>query len=186
MSIYTRTGDKGETSLYNGERRKKNDVIFDVLGNLDELNSYIGLIQAKLLQNNIKDFTDFIAQTQHILLDIGSYIATPRTKTVSSRKLKRTEITEEYTQIVETYINRIDAELPKLTTFILPSGSETVCLIHVCRAVCRRTERSIISLESEDVSDNIMKYINRLSDFLFVLARYISHKDNATESIHKK
>ena len=184
-NIYTRTGDRGMTSLYNGDRLVKNDIIFTALGDLDELNSYIGLITSYLNDVNMVDFNEFFSQTQHILIDVGSYIATPRS-TSSDRKIRRTEITEEYTDIVETHINRMDNELPKLTTFILPGGSVVVSHIHVCRSICRRTERSILSLRQEDVSDNIRKYINRLSDFFFVLARYVNHKCDNTETIHKK
>jgi cob(I)alamin adenosyltransferase len=185
-NVYTRTGDSGITSLYNGERCHKSTAVFQALGDLDELNSHIGLVRRLLLNKNIEYFNEVLDKVQHILLDIGSYIATPRSTTNSGIKLKRTDISSDYTDVIEKHIDSTDSELPKLTNFIIPFGDIATCNIHICRCVCRRTERSLLLIKSEDMSPNILKFINRLSDLFFVMARYSCYIDNQSDDIHKK
>ena len=181
-NIYTKTGDKGYTSLYNGERRPKNSLIFDVLGTLDEISSAIGAcyIEMELHFNNYKaedipnDYHEIIKileWTQSRLLDLGSHIATPISSSASSdRKLEQTKFEEDNTKGLEKMIDKYDSELPKLKNFILPKGS-----LHMARSFCRRAERGMVELLNEGgISQEAFVFMNRLSDFLFVMARFVS------------
>ena len=161
MKIYTKTGDTGETDLYDGTRTSKSDQIFDVLGSLDELSAHIGIL---IFHNNNNIFLRDIQQT---LLNIGSIIATPNPK--EGQKLPI--ITLDNVLKIETEIDRMTEKLPPLTVFILQGGT---CMsesqAHVCRTVARRSEREIIKYGNVD--ENIFKFINRLSDYFFTFARY--------------
>lgn len=176
-SIYTKTGDLGITSLYNGNRISKNSEYFEVLGNIDELNSHIG----SYLPLYDEKLNNFMYEIQSRLMDIGSHIATPL-KNSSESKINRVKF--EYLEIekLESMIDELDSTLPKLTNFILPIGN-----IHLSRTICRRAERSIINIVNNgDCSDIVLKYMNRLSDFLFVLARYVNFNCKIKETIYKK
>jgi cob(I)alamin adenosyltransferase len=181
-NIYTKTGDKGYTSLYNGERRPKNSLIFDVLGTLDEISSAIGscYVEMELYFNKYsnKDIPEEYHETTRILewvqsrlLDLGSHIATPISSSSSSeKKLEQTKFEEENTKRLEHMIDKYDSELPRLKNFILPKGS-----LHMARSFCRRAERGMVELLNEGgISQEAFVFMNRLSDFLFVMARYVS------------
>jgi cob(I)alamin adenosyltransferase len=152
MVIYTKTGDDGSTSLYDCSRVSKSSVLIDLLGDIDELNSFIGIIKTPRL----------LAEIQIWLFDLGTIIANPVKKYAF-------DINLEYTKILEKEIDSMTAELPKLNNFILPSGN-----IHLSRAIARRCERKMVEakVNFKHIDNNCLVFINRLSDYLFTLARY--------------
>jgi cob(I)alamin adenosyltransferase len=166
--VYTKTGDKGESSLYNGERRPKTDPIFVALGDVDELNAAIGVVREYVEADSLGQQ---LVEIQSRLLDVGSAIATPLT-TSSQRKASRSDFGEGNAGKLEGWIDEMDATLPQLTSFILPSGGKASAHLHVARAVCRRAERAVALLPREDVGDDVNIYLNRLSDYLFMAARF--------------
>lgn len=174
MKIYTKTGDKGETSLYGGTRVSKAAARVESYGTLDELNAFIGLAKAEISDEKV------LSQLQKIQFDlftVGSEAATPTDKMFLANGKSRLDllISEEEIIELEHWMDDLDAELEPLRFFILPSGGKAAATIHVCRTVCRRAERSMVFLsETEEVRPELIKYLNRLSDYLFVLARYIS------------
>jgi cob(I)alamin adenosyltransferase len=182
-AIYTRTGDYGETSLYNGERKRKDAHDFEALGAVDELSSWIGMIEALSgwpadidAKPLVPELKSLLQDIQRRLLDIGTHIATPPYS--SDRIIVRAKFNPEEIIILEKMIDRMDAALPKLTNFILPRG-----VFHMCRVVTRRAERLVVPMVCEGhCHDVILRYLNRLSDLFFVLARYCS-KD---EIVYKK
>ena len=183
IKIYTKTGDRGTTSLYNGERRCKSDVIFSVLGDLDELSAHIGFLRMMIFDNEINLFLKHI---QSRLLDVGSAVATPRDNS-SEFKINKTVFNEEYVDELENYIDEFDKTLPDLTRFIIPGGNKTSAYIHICRCVSRRVERGIwVLINCGQVNDIIGKYINRLSDYFFVLARYTLSLNSIEDDIYVK
>lgn len=164
--IYTGTGDKGTTSLVGGERVSKTHQRLESYGTIDELNSFIGLLVSSLEDQTDKDFLYFI---QHKLFTVGSYLATDQTNTELNIESK--VIPENITRI-EREIDRLDASIPKMKNFVLPGGCRSASLAHVCRTVCRRAERQIYRLaETDPVEELVLIFVNRLSDYLFVLAR---------------
>lgn len=174
MKIYTKTGDKGETSLYGGTRVSKAAARVESYGTLDELNAFIGLAKAEISNEKV------LSQLQKIQFDlftVGSEAATPTDKMFLANGKSRLDllISEEEITELELWMDDLDAELEPLRFFILPSGGKAAATVHVCRTVCRRAERSMVFLrETEEVRPELIKYLNRLSDYLFVLARYIS------------
>ncbi len=176
--IYTGTGDKGTTSLVGGQRVSKASERIESYGTIDELNSFIGLLMTAMEEGPDTEFLSFV---QHKLFNIGSYLATDQETTeiqVPSR------VSEESVERIEREIDRIDSELPKMKAFILPGGCRSAALAHVCRTVCRRAEREIYRLaETAPVEDLVLKFINRLSDYLFVLARKECIQHNGKEII---
>uniref|UniRef100_H2ZMN1 Cobalamin adenosyltransferase-like domain-containing protein n=1 Tax=Ciona savignyi TaxID=51511 RepID=H2ZMN1_CIOSA len=190
LKIYTKTGDKGRTSLFTGERRSKFDSVFEALGDVDELNSNLGLVREYLKESEkkdaLQDVSKMLVKIQCSLLDIGSCIATPL-NSASDKQLQRTEFDENLVQELEQNIDRYWKELPELKNFILPSGGKLSCSLHVSRSVCRRAERKISSLlHAGEVSKDVAKYVNRLSDLLFTLARYAAFVEENEEVIYKK
>eukprot|EP00611_Tribonema_gayanum_P007661 TRINITY_DN1707_c0_g1_i2.p1 TRINITY_DN1707_c0_g1~~TRINITY_DN1707_c0_g1_i2.p1 ORF type:complete len:272 (-),score=65.31 TRINITY_DN1707_c0_g1_i2:322-1047(-) len=179
--LYTKTGDKGASSLYSGERRSKTDATFQALGASDELNSVIGVAREYcVLAGNGLD--ELLAEIQSRLFDVGACIATPRDK-ASEAKLAKTAFPPKCTAEVEFAIDELDSKLPPLKTFILPSGGLAAVHLHLARVVCRRAERSAIPLvEAGEVDPEVGRYLNRLSDFLFAAARYASHVEGAPET----
>lgn len=169
MNIYTKTGDKGETSLLGGERVKKHDARIETYGSIDELISYMGLI---------RDFSDektekFIISIQNTLFNIGATITTANKKS----KTKSVEVSYKDVEILEKKIDIINSKLPVLKNFIIPGGHPNVSHCHIARSVCRRAERRITALyEVEEINPVNIAYINRLSDYLFVLSRMFSSK----------
>lgn len=164
--VYTRTGDNGTTSLVGGQRVSKAHQRIESYGSIDELNSFLGLLIDSLSDEEDKEFLRFV---QHKLFTIGSYLATDQENTELRVESK---VTDESIARVEKEIDRLDGNLPKQTNFVLPGGGRPASLAHVCRTVCRRAEREIYRLaETDPVEENVLKFINRLSDYLFVLAR---------------
>ncbi|XP_053140227.1 corrinoid adenosyltransferase MMAB isoform X2 [Hemicordylus capensis] len=181
--IYTKTGDKGFSSTFTGERRAKDDQIFDALGTLDELNSAIGL-SAEFGSECGHSFVKELHKVQCMLQDAGSNVATP-VSTARESHLKQTSFSEKPILELETWIDRYTDQLPPLTAFILPSGGKSSAALHLCRAVCRRAERRVVPLVKTGEADaNVAKYLNRLSDYLFVLARYAAMKEGKKEKIY--
>ena len=176
MQFFTRTGDKGETNLF-GERISKNSQRIAVEGNLDELNSLIGLAMTQIKDENAKSI---LLQVQNDLFVIGSEIAAPEKEKVN---YKIPEITSDHVRKIEDFTNEIGNKLEPLQKFILPGGTVNAALFHTLRAVCRRTERSIVALsENEKINDEILKYCNRLSSLFFVLAR-LENKNSGIKEI---
>jgi cob(I)alamin adenosyltransferase len=187
FKVYTRTGDKGTSQLYNLERRPKDDHVFQALGDTDELNAHIGLaIEHCRKSGNGLDVK--LVQIQSRLLDIGSAIATPlsssRTKAEKAARVAFDGVA--HTKIVEQWIDEMDEALPPLKNFILPSGGLAASQLHVCRSVCRRAERRVVALGDEDLDASVFAYVNRLSDFFFVAARFAAQHDGQKENVYKK
>ncbi|ORZ21714.1 cob(I)yrinic acid a,c-diamide adenosyltransferase, mitochondrial-like protein [Absidia repens] len=186
MKIYTKTGDKGTSSLYNGERRDKDDVIFEALGTTDELSSNVGLAMEYLEHDAF--LTKCLEKIQCLLQDIGSNIATPRDRSNTNR-LERTTFDSQGKLVseLEQWIDTMDEELPRLTKFILPSGGKASATLHVCRSVCRRAERCVQPLARENLcDDSVAIYLNRLSDFLFNAARLAAKRQGKEEKVYLK
>uniref|UniRef100_A0A3B5MTJ7 Corrinoid adenosyltransferase MMAB n=1 Tax=Xiphophorus couchianus TaxID=32473 RepID=A0A3B5MTJ7_9TELE len=183
--IYTKTGDKGFSSTFTGERRPKEDHIFEALGNTDELSSAIGLAREFCLDKG-HTFTDQLDKIQCILQDVGSNIATPRS---SAREIhrKRTKFSPQAITDLETWIDHFTEELPPLTNFILPSGGKSSAALHLARTVCRRAERSVAPIvRSGEADPDVAKFLNRLSDYLFTVARYAAMKETKEEKIYRR
>lgn len=170
-SIYTKTGDKGKTSLVGGKRVDKTHIRLDAYGTVDELNSYLGLLVCKVMDTELNDFLLYI---QNKLFVVGSYLATDtEAQTIQSAQI----ITDSDIDAVETMMDKLDAQLPKLTRFILPGGSESAALAHICRTVCRRAERNVYKVADEfPIHEMILIFLNRLSDFFFLTARFECQK----------
>uniref|UniRef100_A0A3P8UB57 Corrinoid adenosyltransferase MMAB n=1 Tax=Amphiprion percula TaxID=161767 RepID=A0A3P8UB57_AMPPE len=183
--IYTKTGDKGFSSTFTGERRPKEDHIFEALGNTDELSSAIGLAREFCLDKGHM-FTYQLDKIQCILQDVGSNIATPQSSARESH-IKRTKFTAQPIADMETWIDTFTAELPPLTNFILPSGGKSSAALHLARTVCRRAERSVAPIvRSGEADPDVAKFLNRLSDYLFTVARYAAMKEGNEEKIYKR
>ena len=183
MKIYTKTGDKGKTSLYGGTRVKKSNLRIDAYGTVDELNSYIGLVKDQLEDKEvIKD----LLRIQNKLFALGAMLATPldkeKLKDGSDRlKIEKIEATE--IQYLESKMDMMNESLDPMTHFILPGGHTIVSFCHISRCVCRRAERISVELaDSEEINPYIIIYLNRLSDYLFVLARKLT-KDYKVKEI---
>lgn len=183
--VYTRTGDKGESSLYNGERRTKDDEFFMALGDVDELNACIGLAREYGAVGSI-GIEEQLVEIQSRLLDVGSAIATPR-KSSRPEQLERALFSPDFTTQLEQWIDTMDDQLPPLKNFILPSGGLAASQLHVARTVCRRAERHAVTLVREGQLDaSVAVYINRLSDYLFVAARFAAMRTAHVEQVYKK
>jgi len=187
FKVYTRTGDEGKTSLYNGLRASKTTPTFEALGNTDELNSLIGVARYKCSQiEGLKELEHMISDIQSRLLDVGSHIATPKLSSPDDR-IKAMQFDEKHVVQLENWIDQMDEELPELKNFILPGGGDVGSALHVARSVARRTERSVIPIVMQEEADHsVLKYLNRLSDFFFVAARYASAKTGEDEVVYKK
>lgn len=167
MKVYTKTGDKGETSLVGGQRVPKTHERIESYGSIDELNSWLGLIAA---QNIAEKHKTLLHNIQKILFIIGSHLACPDQKIADTLpKLNASEIA-----LLEQNIDEMDAMLPKLKNFIIPGGNTLSAYCHIARTVCRRAERNILRINDFNPDDFVLIYINRLSDYLFVLARFCS------------
>ncbi|TDE04118.1 cob(I)yrinic acid a,c-diamide adenosyltransferase [Flavobacterium hiemivividum] len=182
MKVYTKTGDKGTTSLFGGTRVPKDHIRIESYGTVDELNSYIGLVRDQDMNAHYKAI---LAEIQDRLFTIGAILATPQEKEVlksGELRLKNLGIVETDIELLENEIDNMESELPQMTHFVLPGGHTTVSYCHIARCVCRRAERLAVHLShNEPVAEIAIKYLNRLSDYLFVLARKLSHDLNAEE-----
>jgi cob(I)alamin adenosyltransferase len=176
IKIYTKTGDKGETSLYTGQRVSKSDPIIEAMGSVDECNSTIGMA-ISTMPNTSPPFLEVRKQLetiQHALFDVGAALATPRTRAVND-KLNITRFDHNAIELLEKWIDSMEEKLPILKSFILPGGHLSGATLHLARSICRRAERKVLPLHrNADVSDNVMVYLNRLSDYLFVVSRYVN------------
>ena len=183
MKIYTKTGDQGKTSLFGGTRVKKSNLRIDAYGTVDELNSYIGLVRDQLKD---KDLISDLIRIQSKLFTLGAMLATPQDKEKlknGSDRLKIEKIEEVEIQFLEDKMDLMDKALEPMTHFILPGGHSVVSFCHIARCVCRRAERITVELaDTESIDIHILIYLNRLSDYLFVLARKLT-KDNKVEEI---
>jgi cob(I)alamin adenosyltransferase len=168
VKIYTKTGDGGETSLFSGERVSKNSVRIEAYGTIDELNSFIGLT---ITEVNDSDIKNLLLKIQNQLFIVGSDLATPKTTKTSEYKIRR--VTAKFYKDIEKAIDHYDAKLRSLKNFILPGGSKGGALLHVCRTITRRAERRVVALNNTvKIGNNIIIFLNRLSDLFFVLARF--------------
>lgn len=177
MKIYTKTGDKGKTSLIGGTKVLKSHERIEAYGTVDELNSYIGLCRDLIQDPSVKSL---LQEIQDRLFTIGSALACDPDK---ETKMKIPDIKENDVHLLESEMDRMDESLVPLQQFILPGGHPTVSHIHIARCICRRTERLVVNLllDDEENENLIIKYINRLSDYLFTLSRYTSKQLNAVE-----
>jgi cob(I)alamin adenosyltransferase len=175
MKIYTKTGDKGQTSLIGGTRVPKHHIRIEAYGTVDELNSYIGLLRDQEIEEEHKSI---LTEIQDRLFTIGASLASDPEKS----KMKIPDLKEEDITLLEKQIDKMNEVLPEMRSFVLPGGHTFVSYCHIARTVCRRAERNTIHLsENEFVADLVIKYLNRLSDYLFVLSRKLTHELNATE-----
>lgn len=174
--VYTRTGDAGTTALVGGTRVPKTHVRLEAYGTVDELSANLGLLQTYL--SDERDL-GFLLQVQNDLFRVGSYLATDQEKT----HLHAVSIvTPEMVTAIEHEVDRLDAALPPLKAFVLPGGSRGAAVCHVCRAVCRRAERRILALAQEvEIAPEVSAYVNRLSDYLFVLSRKVNRDEQKDE-----
>lgn len=170
MKVYTKTGDKGITSLLGGQRVPKSDLRIDAYGTVDELNSYLGLLRDQEVNEKR---ASFLKEIQDRLFTIGADLATPPGKD----KVKKPDLLPEDIEALEHEMDKMEAQLPMLTAFILPGGHQSVSFCHLARTVCRRAERIAVELASiEPTSELVIQYLNRLSDYLFVLGRKMAQE----------
>lgn len=175
MKIYTKTGDAGTTALIGGTRIAKSHIRIAAYGNVDELNSYIGLVRDQAVNEARKDI---LKEIQDRLFTLGSHLASDPGKSIK----KIPDLLETDISLLENAMDEMDAELPELRHFVLPGGHQSVSFCHIARTVCRRAERGVIELcHEEEVPAIIVKYLNRLSDYLFVLSRIMTKELHADE-----
>lgn len=180
-NVYTKTGDTGMTSLVGGKRVPKTHARLEAYGTIDELNSFIGLLITHLTEEADRVF---LTDVQSKLFVAGSYLATD---TEHCPLRQQSIVTEEMVKELENAIDETDASLPPLKLFVLPGGTAGASVCHVCRTVCRRAERRILALSEEtEIDQNVIAYINRLSDYLFVLARKLNIIAGQEEIIWKR
>lgn len=178
MKIYTKGGDKGETGLFGGQRVQKDSLRIDSYGTIDELNSFIGLAVLEVKEEGIKNL---LSRIQNQLFTLGSDLAAPDTE--KNKKYNIPRVSEEFYLKLEEDIDRFESLNDEIRFFILPGGTKGSSLLHICRTICRRAERIVVSLsKTEEINTNIIIYLNRLSDLFFVLARY-ENKVNGVEDI---
>lgn len=177
MKIYTKTGDSGETGIFGGTRISKDSLRIDAIGTIDELNACIGTARSQIRDVEIDNL---LHRIQNELFNIGADLATLDTHA----KSERLRISPDFVGTLEKDIDRIEHQLAPLTNFILPGGSVAGSTLHLARTVCRRSERSVVTLaDSESINPAILPYLNRLSDFLFVLARLVNHRVGQPEPL---
>lgn len=175
MKIYTKTGDKGETSLFGGKRVPKNHSRINAYGTSDELLSWIGLIRDQKINEH---HSKTLIEVQDRLFTLGAELAADPDKP----KLKKPDLYESDIEFLELEMDKMNENLPEMTHFILPGGDTTTSYCHIARTVCRRCERLVIELsQEEEINNLIIRYLNRLSDYLFVLSRAIARENNAEE-----
>ena len=182
MKIYTKTGDTGTTALFGGTRVPKHHIRIESYGTVDELNSHIGLIRDQDINVLYKNV---LVEVQDRLFTVGAILATPPEKEIlknGQKRLQNLGILETDIEFLENEIDSMEDSLPPMTHFVLPGGHTTVSYCHIARCVCRRAERLAVHLhELEPTDELVIKYLNRLSDYLFVLARKLSHDLKAVE-----
>ena len=176
MKIYTKTGDFGDTSLFGGQRLPKHHIRIDAYGTVDETNAFLGLAATRC---SLPDLTAVITRVQAELFEVGADLATP----LDAKTAYVVRIEEDRIQRLEAEIDAWENDLPPLQNFILPGGSETGAALHIARTVCRRAERAVAALAAEEaINELTLRYLNRLSDWLFVLARVVNHRLGQAET----
>jgi len=182
MKIYTKTGDKGKTSLFGGTRVPKYNLRIEAYGTVDELNSYIGLIRDQKIDSHT---TEILLKIQNELFALGSMLATPPEKEIlksGKERLNINKVSEESVALLENEIDLMNESLPPMSHFILPGGHTIVSFCHIARCICRRAERITTQLSHEStINPKILVYLNRLSDYLFMLARKLTIDNQAQE-----
>lgn len=176
MKIYTRTGDSGETSLFDNSRVSKADPRVDAYGEIDELNACLGLARSAGLD---RDLDDALVHIQRDLFAVGAQLADPAHRLAA--RVTRAFVADDDVSRLEALIDRLEQELPPLTRFILPGGGAAGASLHLARTVCRRAERRIVGLDPA-ADPLIVRYVNRLSDLLFVIARAVNHRAGQPET----
>ena len=177
MKVYTKTGDKGKTSLIGGTRVAKNHIRIESYGTVDELNSWIGLIRDQDIDDKHKKV---LIEIQDRLFTVGSSLATDPEK---SPKTKLPDLIDADIELLEAEMDQMNNALPEMRSFVLPGGHSTISYCHIARTICRRAERKVIELQEQDfVADLVQKYLNRLSDYLFVLSRQLTQDLSAVET----
>lgn len=171
--IYTKTGDKGETSLANGQRVRKTDARIEAYGTVDELNSWVGMLRAQIADEQLPSVNDQLEWIQNKLFNLGAELSEAPGEWITTADVKQ----------LEDWIDAMQEVVPKQHAFLLPMGSESVACCHIARTVCRRAERRMIESQASSPS---LQYVNRLSDYLFVLARHIGFAKKEVESVWKK
>lgn len=177
MKIYTKTGDAGETGLFAGGRVRKDDTRIEAYGTVDELNAVLGLVRAEQLPATLEETLE---RVQSELFSVGAELATPEPD-----KHGTALVGDDHIAALEAAIDEMERELTPLRQFILPSGSRAACLLHVARGVCRRAERRVVTLARSpgtQISPRIIRYLNRLGDYLFVAARFANHAAGIVET----
>ena len=176
MPVYTRTGDKGETGLFDGTRVSKSDPRVDACGEVDELSAHLGVALATGVD---PDLVEMFTQLQRDLFAFGARLADPGERI--AERVTKIELGDADVQRLEEWIDRLDEKLPPLRRFILAGGSSAGAILHLARAVCRRLERRMVALGSDAVAPALLTYVNRLSDLLFVLARTVNSRQGVCE-----
>lgn len=171
MKIYTRTGDTGETSLFDGTRVRKSDARVAAYGDVDELNAWLGLVRAQAVGD---DVSEMIVQIQRDLFALGARLADPAHR-IAERVTKAAVASADILRL-EGWIDTLERDLPPLRRFILPGGTAAGALLHVARTTCRRAERAIVLLDQRSIEPEVLVYVNRLSDLLFVMARAVNQR----------
>ena len=177
MTLYTRTGDRGETGLVDGTRLSKAAPRVAASGDVDELNAVLGVALAAGLDGEL---AEMVSELQRDLFALGARLADPRSKMTG--QLEKTTLNETSVQKLESWIDQLDASLPALRKFLLPGGKSGGATLHLARAVCRRAERNVVALEGDSVPAEILRYLNRMSDLLFVMARAENARRGVKES----
>jgi cob(I)alamin adenosyltransferase len=177
VKIYTRTGDGGDTALFDGTRVPKSDPRVSTYGDVDELNAWLGLVRAHGVPD---DVSSMLERIQRDLFALGAKLADPARKIAP--RVTKADIGPEAVARLEGWIDALDQELPPLRRFILAGGSPPGATLHVARTVCRRAERAMVALGAGEVDGDLLTYVNRLSDLLFVMARAVNHRAGAAEA----
>jgi cob(I)alamin adenosyltransferase len=176
VKIYTKTGDQGETSLFDQTRVSKADARVDAYGEVDELNAYLGAVRSAVVD---ADIGAALTAIQQDLFALGARLADPASRI--AERITKAAVTTADVERLERLIDRLDAEVPPLRRFILPGGSSPGALLHVARTVCRRAERRVVGLRPREIDPILVVYLNRLSDLLFVMARVVNHRAGMPE-----
>ena len=176
VKIYTKTGDSGETSLFDNSRVSKADPRVDAYGEVDEVNACLG---AALAAGVDADITAVLTAIQKDLFAVGARLADPSSRIAD--RVSKAAVTAQQTDMLEATIDRLESELPPLRRFILPGGSPAGSLLHLARTVCRRAERRVVGLGTDAIEPGVVIYLNRLSDLLFVMARAVNHRAGVPE-----
>ena len=179
--IYTRTGDAGETSLFGGGRVAKSNIRIEALGAVDEANAAVGVVRSELARGGVAPvgMDEVLVRIQHCLFDLGAEIATPRPASHGTNLVREDDMKE-----LEVAIDRLELELPPLRTFILPGGCAAAAHLHLARCIVRRAERRLVQLAAaETIREEVLRYLNRLSDLLFVMSRAVNKANRVADVI---